>query len=404
MPTDFLHGAEFIEVEYGYRQIKTSRSSIIGLVGLAGKGPVNVPTLITNYVEAVTTFGAYDGSEHKTGYTIPRALREIFDQGNRSAMVAVINVFDPDDHVSGVPEAPDPTVVTVADIVGGVDPDTGKRSGIEALLDIQGIYGFRPRILITPEWSHETEVITALKTIAGKLRAIALVDIEDGTTKDDALTFAETNGGDRIFLLYPYVSRTYSESTSPILRPQSPIWAGVISRTDNTMGWWWSPSNKDVYGVEGQEFPIDFGISDTDSWANLLNEANINTIINAQGWRTWGNRLDAVDTKFAFLPVRRTFDIVIDSLEIAALQFVDRPINKAFFEDVVNAEQAFLNDLRGRGAIIHGRVWFIPEENTPEQIASGNVSFNIEITPTYPAERITHKVILDIGQLATIFE
>lgn len=402
MPTDFLHGAEFIEVESGYRQIKTARSSIIGLVGLAGKGPINVPTLITNYVEAVTTFGAYEGTDHKTGYTIPRALKEIFDQGNSSAMVVVINVFDPEVHKSGEPPAPDPGAVTAADIVGKVDETTGKRSGIEALLDTQGIYGFKPRLLIAPEWSHESTVSAALAAKALQLRAIAFIDIESGTTKDDALTFAESNGGERVMLLYPYVYKTYE--TSKVLRPQSPIWAGITSRTDNLLGWWWSPSNKEVYGVEGQEFPIDFGISDVNSWANLLNEANISTMVNAQGWRTWGNRLKTTDTKYQFISVRRTFDIVIDSMELAVIMFVDRPINKAFFEDVVNSEQAFLNNLMGRNAIISGRVWYLPEENPPDNIANGNVTFNVELTPVYPAERITHKVSLDITQLTSIFE
>ena len=324
MATDFLHGAEFIEVESGYRQIKTARSSIIGLVGLASKGPINIPTLITNYVEAVTTFGAYEGTD-TDGYTIPKALKEIFDQGNNSAMVVCVNVFDPAVHKSGEPPEPDPGEVEASDIVGEVDSLTGKRSGIEALLDVQGIYGFKPRILIAPEWSHESTVITALKAKVDQLKAIALIDIEAGTTKDEAVTFASTNGGDRVMLLYPYVKRTYGDTQ--VLRPESPIWAGVMSKTDNELGWWWSPSNKEVNGVEGQEFPIDFGISDVNSWANILNEANISTIINAQGWRTWGNRLDATDTKFAFISVRRTFDIVIDSMELAVIQFIDRPIN-----------------------------------------------------------------------------
>ena len=87
--TDFLHGVEVVEVDDGIRPIQTLKASIIGLVGTAGKGDLNVPTLVTSRREAVTKFGEWDDRD---GFTIPEALDAIFDQAG--ATVVVINAFD----------------------------------------------------------------------------------------------------------------------------------------------------------------------------------------------------------------------------------------------------------------------------------------------------------------------
>ena len=85
----FLHGVEVLELDDGSRPIQTVKSSVIGLIGTAPKGPVNQPTLILgSKTEAVKIFG-----ESSPGFTIPDALSGIFDQ--TGAVVVVINVADP---------------------------------------------------------------------------------------------------------------------------------------------------------------------------------------------------------------------------------------------------------------------------------------------------------------------
>ena len=80
----FLHGVEVVEQDSGARPIRTVSTGIIGLVGSALAGPVNVPTLIAgSRREAVDRFGA-------TGGSIPTALDGIFDQAG--AQVVVVNV------------------------------------------------------------------------------------------------------------------------------------------------------------------------------------------------------------------------------------------------------------------------------------------------------------------------
>lgn len=97
MNAQFYHGAEVIEVSAGARPVQIPSSSVIGIIGSAGKGPVNVPTKIAgNRLEAATKFGNYQDD----GFTLPTAFDGILDQ--IGATVVAINVCDPAVHNTAV--------------------------------------------------------------------------------------------------------------------------------------------------------------------------------------------------------------------------------------------------------------------------------------------------------------
>jgi phage tail sheath protein FI len=86
---NYLKGIDLVEIDDPLRPIKTVKPAVIGLVGTAGKGPLNTPVLILNSRrEAQKQFG----SARNDGFTIPKALDDIFDQG--AATVVVVNVLD----------------------------------------------------------------------------------------------------------------------------------------------------------------------------------------------------------------------------------------------------------------------------------------------------------------------
>ena len=81
----FLHGPEVIEITGGLTPIRAARTGVIGLVGTAGTGPVNTPTLIAGRrLDGTDKFGSNG--------TIPDALDAIFAQ--IGAAVVVVNVYD----------------------------------------------------------------------------------------------------------------------------------------------------------------------------------------------------------------------------------------------------------------------------------------------------------------------
>lgn len=83
---------------------------------------------------------------------------------------------------------------------------------------------------------------------------------------------------------------------------------------------------------------------------NQLNEAGILTVFSSfgTGFRTWGNRSAAwpsVTHPRNFINVRRTADVLHESLEYAMLQFIDQPITEALIDAIVESVNAFIRTL-----------------------------------------------------------
>ncbi|HYN76910.1 MAG TPA: phage tail sheath C-terminal domain-containing protein, partial [Lamprocystis sp. (in: g-proteobacteria)] len=97
------------------------------------------------------------------------------------------------------------------------------------------------------------------------------------------------------------------------------------------------------------------------------------------------------DPKWAFLSVRRTADMIHESLLVAHQWAVDRNITKTYLEDVAAGVNAYLANLMAQGAILGGSCWADPSLNTPDQLAQGHVWFDFDFTPPTPAERITFR-------------
>jgi phage tail sheath protein FI len=258
---------------------------------------------------------------------------------------------------------------------------------IEALLDSESTLGLVPRILIAPEFSAQKEVADALVSVANKLRAFVFADGPNDTDAA-AINYATQFGSDRLAIIDPWIVK------GGIDHPPSAAWAGVTAKSDYDRGFWWSPSNVEILGFTGTARPIGFRLGDPTSPANLLNEANITTVIKQNGNRIWGNRSTSADPKFAFISVRRTADLINDSILRAHLWAVDRNISRTYLEDVTESVNAYLKTLTNLGAVLGGKCWPDPDLNSPANISQGKVYFNFEFTPPYPAENITFRSIL----------
>jgi len=401
MSTQFLHGVEVIELNDGAIPIQTVKSSVIGLVGTAPQGPVNTPTLILgSRAKAVEIFG------NDQNFTIPAALDAIFDQAG--AMVVVINVADPANPAHLTSGVLDPANIALSDVIGGIDGVTGEYKGVQALLAANTEVHVMPRILIAPGFTHDTPsglanpVVAELLGIAESLRAVIIADCPN-TNETDAINYASDFGSARVYAVYPWV-KVYDVATDSIKEePSSARVAGLIVKSDNDRGFWWSPSNLVINGIVGISKPIDFVLGDPNSKANFLNENNIATIIQESGFRLWGNRSLSADPKWAFLQARRTADMINDSLLKAHLWAVDRNITKTYIEDVLEGVNNYLRYLKNIGAIIGGTAFADPELNTPDQIAQGKVTFEFDFTPPYPAEHIIFRSRMTDEYLSEIF-
>ena len=443
----FLHGIDVVERTGGAAPIRAAPTGVIGLVGTAGKGPVNLPTLIAGRrSEGAELFGA-EG-------TIPDALDAIFAQAG--AVVVVVNVFDPAARVAvdeadyaftgdtlDLPgtdvsdvvvknKAGDTTYVdgtdydidaatgvitrkgnklaagaeakvaykraaelddaSAADIAGDAGTLTGTPTGVHALIAGESVVGHAPRVLIAPGFADQVVVGNGLVAAANRLRGIAVLD-GPSTTDAEATTYRDEFDARRGYLVEPGVQ--VADANGDIVdRPASGYVAGLIARIDTEEGFWVSPSNRVLSGVVGTSRPIDFTLGEQASRANLLNEKHVATIVRQNGYRLWGSRTLSADTTWAFLSVVRIADALAINLFRSHLWAVDRNIGPTYLEDVAAGVNAYIAELVGLGALLGGACRPSPELNTPATLAAGQVCFDIDFTPPAPAERVTFRTRL----------
>lgn len=466
---NYLHGVETIELNIGPRPITVVKSAVIGLVGVAPQGPKQELTIVQSPADA-SQFGA-----GITGFNIPQALDAIQKQG--SGLVVVVNVFDPALNLLSVTEnktvtngkfkltyAPiydgdnelvltdgdettyelgtdyrvndfglvtiiaggaisegnvvacsykrfDPTSVSNSQIIGEVDGDD--RFGM-ALFDLCfSSFGFTPRLLISPNYSHIKAIASELVVYAEKFRAHAIIDSALNVTPTQAITNRGSNteafgtSSKRAILTYPRLKAYDAATDADAVVPYSTYMAGVIAATDNTDGYWFSPSNREIKGITGVERIITAAVNNADTDANLLNEKGIVTVFNSfgTGLRVWGNRSASFPTSTApgnFICVQRTADILHESVELAMLQFIDLPLNAALIDAIRESVNSFIRTLIQRGALIDGECLYDVNDSPPTELAAGHVTFNIVFMPPTPAERITFKSYIDINLLKNL--
>ncbi|WP_299378339.1 phage tail sheath C-terminal domain-containing protein [uncultured Tateyamaria sp.] len=390
----FLHGVEVLEIDAGPRPIQTVKSSVVGIVGTAPDAdadafPLNTPVMVAG---SRSHAARLDMASNGRG-TLPGAMDGIFDQ--IGAATVVVRVEEDAD-----------TTQQLANVIGGAHAGTGQFEGAHALLGAESVLGFAPRITIAPGFTHErpagnaNPVVAEMQGICERLRAVHFAD-GPNTTDADAIAFAGDFGSDRIYLSDPWHKVL---SGSDILdRPPSARLAGVQAKVDNNIGFWASLSNQTINGIVGTTRPVDFKLGDANSRANLLNEQKVGTTIRQNGYRTWGNRSLTDDTKWVFLSVRRTADIINDSLLRAHLWAVDRGITRTYVQDVQEGVNAYLRDLVALGAILGGKCWADPDLNSAANIQLGKVYFNFDFTPVYPAEHITFRSHLVNDYIQEVF-
>ncbi|AHC82699.1 tail protein [Pseudomonas monteilii SB3101] len=370
----FFHGVTVTNVDTGARSIALPSSSIIGLVDTFTEGGTatakyNDLVLITNEREAVAAFGESSA--------ITQACQAIY---TRAKAVIVC---------CGVAKAVDAAAQT-SSIIGGVLA-SGKRTGLQALLDGKSRFNAQPRLIVAPKHSATQAVATAMDALAGKLRAVAVID-GPGTTDEAAMTYAENFGSKRLFMVDPGVQQWDTTADATVDVPASAWVAGLFAWTDTEYGFWASPSNKEFVGITGTTRSVEFLDGDDTCRANLLNNANIATIIRDDGYRLWGNRTLSSDAKWAFVTRVRTMDIVMDAILYGHKWAVDRSITATYVKDVTDGLQAFMRDLKNQGAIINFEVYADPVLNTASQLEQGKVYWNIRFTDVPPAENPNFRV------------
>jgi len=319
-----------------------------------------------------------------------------------------------------------PAGVTDAMVIGthspaGAAPADGVSCGLQLLPMAFSTFGFHAKILIAPGYADAQGVASALTSMAARVRAICYIDTALDTVPTVQTALSQRGSAGTAFgtshkraeILYPNLLDTDygvdpagAAIVTPRAFPYSAFKAGVRAAKDLASGYWHSDSNTPILGALGPDVALYMSAFDATSDTNQLNAAGITTVFNGygSGLRTWGNRSSAYPTATApdvFVCIRRTLDIFEESLEQFSLQFLDGSVTNALIQSVLDAANAFCRTLIQRGAFLPGsRAYYDPNENPASELAAGHITFSYDVMPPPPAERITHRVAINIALLS----
>lgn len=424
---------------------------------------VNEPILCYSYKEAVENFGYLKDFEN---YTLCEAIDSHFSKFGTGPIV-LINVLDPQVHkesvasesirkISGkftinrtgvIPESLSltgdiefltefddngnliviasteaeaitvsydvlkPVLITSNEIVGGIDAETGKKTGLECIENVFPKYRLIPNLILAPKYSYDSAVAAVMETkassINGHFQGFALVDVSTKTTKkySDVPGVKNTNNLISTFLnvSWPMVAlgdQKYHLSTqlACIIQDLTIENSGVPYK---------SPSNKSLKSdssILADGTNVFLGINE----ANYLNSNGIVTALNfIGGWTSWGNNTGCfpsnTDPKDAFIASRLMFNFLNNTLVQTYWQKIDDPTNKILIKTITDSINIWLNGLENQGQILGGRVEFREEDNPLTSLISGKINFRIYFTPPLPAQEISFMKEIDVNYFNKLF-
>lgn len=388
MAQDYHHGVRVLELNDGTRPIRTVSSSVIGMVCTASdadatKFPLNTPVLLTNVQAALDKAGDQG--------TLARSLQAIADQTNPATVVV---------RVEQKADAAEQT----SEIIGG--SDNGKYTGMKALLAAEAQLGVKPRILGIPGLD-KSAVSVALVSLAQKLRGFAYLSANGCETKEEAQAYRQTFGAREAMLIWPDFLGWDTATNATTTFEATARALGLRAKIDNETGWHKSLSNVAVNGVTGISKDVYWQLQDPETDAGYLNQNDITTLIQRDGFRFWGSRTCSDDPLFAFENYTRTAQILADTMAEGHMWAADLPLTPGLAKDIIEGINAKMREMTQSNYLLGGECWLDPVINTKEVLKSGKFYIDYDYTPVPPLEnlvlrqRITDRYLVDFASRVT---
>lgn len=304
----------------------------------------------------------------------------------------------------------DPSAVDASDVVGGVDTE-GNKTGLELIGECFPRFRVTPGIIAAPGFSESPTVAAVMATkatnISGCFSAISVVDVPTDTVKsygDVAAWKNDNNVMDPLQIVcWPMLA------LDGVAFHQSAQLTALLGQVDSENGDapYVTPSNHNYQCTaavlaDGKEVWLD------KATAEYLNGQGVVTAVNfIGGWKCWGNRTACypaiTDVKDAFIPVRRMFGWVGNTLIQTFWQKVDAPLLPRHVQTIVDSCNIMLNGWAAAGYILGGKVEFLATENSEADLMDGKAKFHVFLTPPSPNREIDFILEYDVNNLSALF-
>jgi phage tail sheath protein FI len=275
----------------------------------------------------------------------------------------------------------------------GVDNGPGLRSGLQALIDIDEI-----SIIAIPGITSQdvqNAMITHCETLLDRF-AVFDPEYNPNTALDDIQNQRRRYDTKYAALYFPNLLSIDPVSGQEIVLPPSGHVVGLYAKTDVERGVHKAPANVVVQGIIGVEVVINKGEQD------ILNPDNINVIrdfrASNRGIRVWGSRCLTSDTQWKYVPVRRLFIFVEESLDEGTQWVVFEPNDYPLWARVRQSITNFLVRVWRDGALMGAtqeEAFFVRCDRTTmtqDDIDNGRLIVLVGIAPVKPAEFVIIRI------------
>lgn len=307
-----------------------------------------------------------------------------------------------------------PEGVTYEDIIGGYNVSSRQKKGMEVIGEIFPRLGIIPGTLIAPGFSHIPAVNTALTAKAELIYSLfsckVISDIDCSSNGADAVDkvkeWKDKNGYSdrRTFAVWPMVDvdgyqYSFSAQLAALLQRLAVDNGGIPSETSDN-----KPLQiRGLVLADGTDITVDM-----DEANDYCNANGVITAVNIDGFMAWGSNTSvypqSTDVVDRWITSVMMFDYIENNFK---RNFFSKVGNKASYreiEDIVLAENLFLNSLRGSGDIAGGEISFSREDNPDEKILAGRVKFRERLAAYPPMEDIENEFEFDPAILQAALE
>jgi uncharacterized protein len=203
-----------------------------------------------------------------------------------------------------------------------------------------------------------------------------------------------SDGGYGAFYFPWFKSRNPLQAGEIINMPPSGAMAGIYARTDSTRGVHKAPANEIVKGAVGLATLV------SREEQGELNRKGVNIIrMFPDGIRAWGARTLADEaSEWRYIPVRRTFNMIKESIEEGTRWTVFEPNDMMTWKSIERDIRCFLMRVWRDGALLGAtpeQAFYVKcdaETNPSEVRDAGQLVAEIGIAPVKPAEFIVFRI------------
>ena len=390
-----MYGAEAILIEsQGFVGVSTNTNLVF--IGSAPKGTLNEAVTVTSLTDASTKLGLALGD----GYNLSEALEAAFS-------IAGIN------KVTCIPISNDQAPAK-SDYLGNAELGTG-------------IYAYEEMLRNAPS---ATNLVCLPSVTDGEIlnAMLALCKNADGLyasylVYDLPLTDSELNASNYVVPATIVKNKTIKDMYSTAVWGQirtsaghdisgAAVRAALMAKSDANYGVPARvggnievPAIQGVVGLKGEEKVI---AKIPRSSANELSADGICTVRRRGSvYVTWGDHTSAfaggnVTDELARFENRIRMNAMLKNRWVMKYEsIVDSPLTLQMRNDIINAEQDYLNGLVAIGALIgEPKCEFIAESNPIDSIVQGNFTWNIAVTETNPLKYMLARIAFSVAGLS----